>query len=34
MARQPPTQTDLKDLQYITETLEAMTPVSIADFIQ
>jgi hypothetical protein len=34
MARQPPTQTELKDLQYITETLEAMTPVSIADFIQ
>lgn len=33
-SREPPTKTQLKDLLYITETLTAMKPVSIADFIQ
>jgi hypothetical protein len=34
MTRDPPNKTHLKDLLHITETITAMTPVSIADFIQ
>lgn len=34
IGRNPPTKTHLKDLLYITETITAMKPVSIAEFIQ